>query len=203
MTTRLAVLACALALGAALGVQGCAQDRAAIQIQALCYPDESCGGDGGCGALLTGVPMLKGTTSGSSRFVVLLQVENQLPNNADLDLGRLNTNDAHVDGAAIEFEDGAAPSAEIHTNSWIAAGSISTVLAWIPVPAGTAAGTKVAQLRLRGYLDDGTRFETGDFAITFEYCTTCTIVGCGAEGVLCPPGATSQEPVVCNPTTTP
>jgi hypothetical protein len=193
MKTRLAVLA-ALALGTLAGAGGCADNRASIQVQSICYPTEACATEGGCELVLTGTPYAMGAT-----LRLLLQVENQLPDNADPDVGRLNTNDAHVDEVYIEYLPSLA-TAVTGTNSWLPANSTGIVSIAIPVPTVTGGAEIVARVRLRGYLDDDTRFETGEFPIVFVTCSGdgCpAATTCPAGAKTCPQGAEAQDPIVC------
>lgn len=202
MKTRSALLAAPLA--AVLAAGACADNRASIQIQAICYPTETCGGSGGCEQVLTGTPSLArdaSATPAGNALVLELQVENQLPENGDPALGRVNTNDAHVDELHVEYEGAPFAPATRDTNSWIPAESVGTALVAIPAPAYAADVLVKAKLRLRGYFDDGTRFETGEFPVAFAYCSGCGTACTTAE--TCPPGAGQQDPVVCIPDAAP
>jgi hypothetical protein len=191
-TALLAVLAAALA---------CADNRASIQIQAICYPTAACGAKGGCEKVLTGVPSLASDTTNGAALVLELQVENQLPQNGDSKLGRVNTNDAHIDEIAIEYDGAPIAPVTIDTSSWIPAATTATALVFIPVPPTSPDAYITARLRLRGYLDDSSRFETGEFPIAFAYCASCGAACTTAK--TCPPGAGAQDPVVCIPDVAP
>jgi hypothetical protein len=201
MTTRSAVLASALALGAALGVHGCADDRASIQIQAVCAPTDDCTFGGRCDAQFIGYPTLDTATSTTDRLWLFLQVENQLPDNEDPESGRLNTNDAHIDETTIEYEGPALPTVAVGSNFSVQASSTSVVsVDLIPesvgdlLPGGNY--ELVARVRFRGYYDDDTRFETGEFPITVRICSGCAPAACTGFGT-CPPTSEGQRPLAC------
>jgi hypothetical protein len=200
MTTRLAVLAAVLALGAAVGLDGCADDRAAIQIQAVCSPPEDCTFSGSCDMQFIGYPTIDvGTTT---RLWLFLQVENQLPDNTDLDLGRLNTNDAHIDETKIEYDGAPLPPVEVGSNFNVPAGGTAVVsVDAIPAAVGGLLATYsttevVARIRFGGYYDDDTRFETGEFPITIRVCSGCVGAVCGGAPT-CLPSSDGQLPIAC------
>jgi hypothetical protein len=201
MKTRNAVLASALAFGAALFGHGCADDRASVQIQSVCAPPDTCAFSGACEAQYISWPTLDTAASATDTVFLYLQVENQLPDNGNPDIGRLNTNDAHVDEAVIEYEGFPLPKAVVGSNFNIPASETSVVkVEVISSTAGTALGAftgeVVANLRLRGYYDDGTRFETGEFPITVRICSGCVGLSC-AGGPSCPPNSDGQLPISC------
>ena len=63
----------------------------------------------------------------------------------------------------------------------------------------------VVKVRMRGYYDDGNRFETNVFPITVRICSGC--VGSCPTGTIrtCPPASEGQLPLECikDSTTTP
>ncbi len=201
MKTSKTVLASALVLGAALLGHGCADDRATVQIQHVCSPPDTCAFDEGCDAQYISWPTLDRTASPTDTVILYLQVENQLPDNSNANTGRLNTNDAHVDEAIVEYEGVPLPKITAGMNLRVAAGSTSVVkVEVIPTAIGTAlaafTGELLANVRLGGYFDDGTRFETGDFAVTVRVCAGCVGLSC-AGGPTCPPNSEGQLPVTC------
>jgi hypothetical protein len=133
----------------------------------------------------------------------MLQVANNLPDNADDKLGRANTNDAHIDEIYVEYEGAASGATAVGANYTVPAGGTAVVSAKFPL--GTATnGEVLAHLRFRGYYDDGTRFETGDFPITIVVCAvggagTCAPVPSACVGVeTCPPIGAGQLPLNCS-----
>ncbi len=200
MTTRLAALASALALAA--GTSGCEDNRASIQIQSVCAPTDDCTFANTCDAQYISWPTLDVGASASDAVTLYLQVENQLPDNGDVANGRLNTNDAHVDEAVVEYEGAPLPKSIRGSNINIPASDSSIVKVEV-VPAGSGAtllpfagGEIVANLRFGGYYDDGTRFETGEFPITVRICLGCLGIACGGAPT-CPPNSEGQAPLTC------
>ena len=180
MKTRLAG-APFLALALAAGLGGCASDRSTVQLQALCYPTSDCTFADTCDTVYGGYAGI----SGAGTLVLFIQVSNNLPNNRNIQIGRLNTNDAHIDEIQISYSGAQTNTQTTGGNSYVPAGG-STV---VPLALGiTGAGEILANVRMRGYYDDGRSFETGDFPISIwaaaGVCgtTTCTTF-------TCPPGA--------------
>jgi hypothetical protein len=198
MKTRLAALASAVLLGVFAGASGCADNRASIQTQAICFPTDNCTFSETCEAQYIGYPTLDKSVSTS--LWLFLQVANQLPNNEDVSIGRLNTNDAHIDETSIEYEGALAGTQLVGSNYRVPAEGTAVVSVRMGLSgavAGTAAApTEVlARVRFRGYLDDGTRFETGDFPVSVKVCTGCAPAICAAPDDACP--QEGQRPVAC------
>jgi hypothetical protein len=208
MKTRALFLALPLlALGA---VGGCRDNSASLQIQAMCFPTDDCTFGSTCDNSFMGTPVLDPTlvnTTASGGLTLIFQLENQAPDNEDLDVGRTNTKDAQVDQVVIEYDGPAIPRQVKGTNVWIPANGNTLIL--IPViPPGfqaalTAYGTTngremTARVRLGGFWYDGSRFETAEFPVAVEICNGCA----GASGVCggfqtCPPSSSGQQPATC------
>jgi hypothetical protein len=208
MSTRPAAAASALAIGVLLGANGCVDNRASVQIQMICAPNETCTFSGECDAQFIGFVTLDHATSARDALWLVLQVENQLPNNADAATGRANTNDAHVDETVIEYVGVALPRAVVGSNFDVPAGGTAVISAEV-IPDAIQAGPAlqalapsaepreiVAKMRMRGYYDDATRFETGEFPVTIRICSGCAPVLCGGAGT-CPPLSEGQLPLDC------
>jgi hypothetical protein len=208
MKTRFATLASVLALGAAVGANGCVDNRASIQIQAICVPTDDCTFAETCDAQYIGYPTLDVGASAADRMWLVLQVENQLLDNGDPGTGKTNTNDAHVDETEIEYTGVALPTALVGSNYYVPAEGTAVISAEVipdVLQAGAALGAIaptaepreiVATIRMRGYLDDGSRFETGGYPITIRVCTGCVGSVCGG-GPTCPPDSDGQLPLSC------
>lgn len=203
MKTRNAVLASALALGAALFAHGCADDRASVQIQMVCFPTDDCTFSETCGAQYIGWVTLDTTQSANDVAWLFLQVENQLPDNSNANTGRLNTNDAHIDEVIVEYEGFPLPKVVIGSNFTVLAGGTSVISVEAVTATGGAAldianfaGELLAKIRLGGYYDDGTRFETGEFPVTIRVCAGCVGATCGGLAT-CPPSSEGQLPITC------
>jgi hypothetical protein len=167
---RLALLLPLLALAA------CRQNGASVQIQAICAATSTCTFSNSCGAVALGNPVLDpGLTD---YLTLILQLENQLPDNANGNLGKLNTNDAHVDEGVVDYEGALSGSAVVPASGLVKATSTGLIFvdvipatrgpALVAAPAFPLFSEVLATIRLRGYYDDGTRFETADFPVTVQ-----------------------------------
>src|SRR5512138_232288 len=200
MKTRLVALASVALLGALAGASGCVENRASVQTQAICMPPDSCTFSETCEAQYIGYPMLDKGASPNDTLWLTLQVGNNMPNNSNVDVGRVNTNDAHIDETVIAYEGAMGGEQSAGSNYLVPAAGTAVVSARLNLTAavaGAAAATTevVAHLRFRGYLDDGTRFETGDFPIAVLVCSGgCAPAACGTFGT-CPPGSEGQLPL--------
>ncbi len=206
MKTRLSAIALAAAFGAA--VSGCTTDqRQSVQIQTICVPSTSCTFKNACDAQYIGYPALDLAASPTQTLWLTVQVANQLPNNADPSVGKVNTNDAHIDETDVTYE-----GALVRTESYgsvfnVPAGStavISVQLHLVGATGGAGAATNevLANVKLKGSLDDGTRFESGPFPITVKVCqsgcgATSASLGCDPLKGICPPQSDGQLPLVC------
>ena len=107
-----------------------------------------------------------------------------------------------MDEVAVEYTGAFSGRVVLEANGSIPAGStkliIADIIPTVPAAAIAAPGTGVrkqivASVRLRGYYDDGSRFETDEFPIAITVCGNCTPV-C-ASGLYCL-GA-GQWPTAC------
>lgn len=188
----------------ALATTGCEDNLASVQIQAVCAPPDTCTFSGACDAQYISWPTLDLTASATDALTLYLQVENQLPDNGDVELGRVNTNDAHVDETIVEYDGVPLGKVIMGSNFHVPAASTAVVKVQ-PIVGGPATSTAlapfaggeiVANLRFGGYYDDGTRFETGEFPITVRICAGCLGTAC-AGGPTCPPNSEGQAPLTC------
>jgi len=85
---------------ALLAVAGCAPNRSSLSIQAACYPTDDCTFAATCDMQFIGTYQIPA----NGILWVPIQVANQLPENGDVGVGRVNSNDAHVNGAIVEFD---------------------------------------------------------------------------------------------------
>ncbi len=194
MKTRATLRALPLLALAFVGAAGCA-DNASVQVQAICSPTDDCTFSGTCDTQYIGYPTLDIGTSASDVLWLVLQVGNQLPNNADSDTWRVNTNDAHVDETVVEYQGALGGSKSVGSNFLVPAGGSAVVSVKLDMT-GAVVGPVLATLRMRGYFDDGTRFETGEFPISITVCSGCVPACLTAT---CPPSSSGQAPLVCIP----
>jgi hypothetical protein len=196
MKTRIVTLASAALLGVLSGASGCVENRASVQTQAICVPTDDCTFAETCDAQWIGYVTLDKGASPADVLWLTIQVANNMPNNEDLSVGRVNTNDAHIDETVIEYEGTLGGEQAVGSNFLVPADGTAVVSAKLGL-GSAAAGEVLAHLRFRGYLDDGTRFETGDFPITVIVCATgCAPAACGGAPT-CPPSSEGQLPLVC------
>ena len=207
MKTRAFLLALPiLALGA------CADNRSTLTIQGVCAPKGTCTFSGKCDAFALGNPVLDPGAFGTAApfLTLILQVENQLVDNSSSDLMRHNTNGAHVDEAVVEYSGLVSGKAVFGASGDI--GANSTTVIWVDVIPGVIGQTIPAaapvwpmyeeiqaKVRLRGYLDDNTRFETGEYPVTVQVSDTQTST-VGGSGVATCAGAcphVGQWPSAC------
>jgi hypothetical protein len=182
------------------GTAGCkADNHASIELFALCgMPEdaESCATSGECDTFFAGRPFV--FTFAESAFVpglifqnqldLFLQVNNQLPNNADPTAGRVNTNDAifesyelsfdvrdTFDAAGVFFPVSVADVSYPAVSTIPANSSFTPFVPLIPRAQLAAIGaqmfaggdddstaTVIVKLRVKGHLEDGSEFETGE-----------------------------------------
>ncbi len=205
MSTRFHSIASMIAVATAVAAGGCVDNRASIEIQHICQPSNDCTFTATCDEALS-YPTLDATVSPNATLALYLQVANQNVNNANAGIGRANTNDAHVDEEHVEFDRVPLPPTTIGASYEVPAAGTSVIkfeaiprvlnassflAAFAPTPNPVEI---VARIRLRGYYDDGTRFETGEFPIAIRICSGCLTASACAT---CPPSSSGQLPLVC------
>jgi hypothetical protein len=210
MKTRALLLALPIV---AVAVASCRDNRASVTIQDICYPTKDCAFADKCDKRLIGAAIVDATGADQGEVVTFLQVANQLADNSSADLGRTNTNDAHLDQVAIEYEGAGLPK-DVYNLSNVRVptagstvvqieairGQAATQAALAAFAASAARPQLVANVRLRGYFDDGSRFETGEFPIAVDVCSGCVAAAtCGAGQQACP-NVAGMEPTVCGST---
>jgi hypothetical protein len=177
----------ALLLALPLLALSCRDNGASVQIQDICYPAESCQFGNSCDRVLLGNPVVD-ISYGTSFLGLFIQVENQTRDNEDSDTYRTNTNDAHIDEIVVEYEGAAIPAQTRFTNQRVPANS-TQVVAVAAVPGAydlvLVPSTEVlALIRMRGYFDNGSRFETAEFPVAVDVCDGC-VVPCEAGKFVC------------------
>lgn len=175
----------------ASGAAGCVDDRASVEIFAICTMTDDCTFANECDAQFMGAIYY---TTGGAMLQLPMEIHNQVPNNEDLGSGRVNSNDAHITGGTVVYEGAAVAGVmpgdwSFFTNATIPAGGSS--LAWVYLASGgIPAGAYTANLKLSGYFDNGNDFETGPFPIgllagTFgSFCPTGTVDACPGTGAV-------------------
>jgi hypothetical protein len=211
MTSRLAPLLLAL-----LALVGCVKDNgASIEIFETCFPPAP-DTNGGCSwpATCTATPL--GTyvidVGGTDYLFLGIQVNNNLPNNADASSGRLNTNDVFIDTFTVDYEVSGVSGVSVPSisgptqiqNTVPAGGdgvvgvdllrldpttlaALNTAVAGLP--AGETSFRIVATMRLHGVLGDTSKFETAPRKFGVDVCVGCMGVpacGSGKVAAACP-----------------
>jgi hypothetical protein len=195
MKTRILALASAAALGAFLGAAGCVENRASVQTQAICAPTDDCTFTETCDAQYIGYVELDKAVSPNDTVWLLLQVGNLVSNNAEPSIGRTNTHDAHIDETSIEYEGAMGGEELVGSNFQVPAAGTAVVSVKMSLGAATT-GEVLAHIRFRGYYDDGTRFETGDFPVTVKVTQSVGGLPVCPTGT-CPPDSEGQLPLTC------
>lgn len=175
-------LLCAVALFAA---SGCADNNASIQLAAICSaPDDAaaCSFSSTCDQQYIGDVAIDLDDTSSLQLIV--QVNNQLPDNASAGAKRVNTNDAFVRATVTRFEGVSLPETfeQVPGSAWVQAGG-SSVISIEPIDVSAAAALRAmipagnrlitAYVKLLGVYSDTTEFETGEFAIPIYACRGC------------------------------
>lgn len=184
-----------LALGLLLGAAGCVDDRASLEIYGICAMTDDCTFGAACDVYHMGTVDF---ATGGSMLMVAFELHNQLPNNADLASGRVNSNDAHVDGGSVEFKvDGTVVSTWgfLTGNSVIPADGTGLVWTYL-APSTLPVGVYTAELTLTGYYDNGNDFETGPFPVGLRVFAAGT-TWCPLGTVDVCPGTGDQGVVAC------
>jgi hypothetical protein len=167
---------------------GCVKNDASVEMYGICAFTSTCTFTGTCSAMMLDRPWTAG-----SELVLMVQFNNQLPNNADATMGMANTNDARVQRYEITYTAAVAlPSAAMDVQYTVPAAGSSVLAVWA-VPPGTAAaaaisalgsGNVTAHVVASGQYVNGSTFTTGPFDIVFEICGGC--LGSCTSGVYCP-----------------
>jgi hypothetical protein len=162
----------ALALVLAVFGTGCGRsNQASIEIAALCFPTDDCTFSATCSeVLLTGTLWVD--LQATPVLVFPIQINNQRLDNADIESGRVNTNNAVIDRFEMTYQvNGSAIAAAVSAQTIVVPAAGSTVAGVTLIPAGSAlaglpSGTWVSvQLKVHGSYQDGTEFDTGEHPI--------------------------------------
>lgn len=186
----------------------CVDNHASIEIFGICSPDddaEACEPPPGeCDRYVAARPWMTTTVDVGRPFdpvlgslELFMQLNNQLPNNANEELGRVNTNDFIVEYFVLEFTSStglAIPPIPEYPTLAPPVPASGTTSAWLPIipweiaayleaamPADSSA-IVTTSVRVVGHLLDGSTIETGAFEIPVDvYNATYT-------GAICPAG---------------
>jgi hypothetical protein len=210
-----------LLLAASLAT-GCVDNDASVLIDAACFPpapeNGQCIVSDSCELFLTGIPYVDLMTTGNS-FVLPIQLQNQLADNANASASSTNAHiafvdelrftyraaaqDTNADGVAevpaLLLEDVPAPMTSFSIDPG------GTAVAWMELIAPGVGNTLVAsgtrrvtvEVSAAGHYNSGRSFETGPFQIIADMCRGCApaVSPCalGELYLACPqPGQTSS-----------
>jgi hypothetical protein len=186
--TKSALAIAALLAGLSLGACTSDNESIGLSVSTICAPTDACTFQAKCDAQYIGEIVFD--VAAARRQTLFVQVNNALPNNADLANGRLNTNDAHLTSFELTYSGFAlASSLDLVDYSVPANGTAVVGLDLVPVQTlaltGPAAGgysQAVAQVVAKGHLDDGSSFETGKFPVAFTVCNGCLAAAYACTG---------------------
>lgn len=194
MTAR--PFAAALALGAL--ATGCVDNSMSIEFYAICAPPddaEACEWGSTCDEVVGSDRLWATVTVGGAPnyLVQSIQLNNQLPNTEDLDLGRVNVNDFIGDAWLLSYSGLAGVADKVHAANFTvpAQGSQSPFIPVIPedrmtqigaamATAGLAEALVVVEVRARGRLVGGQQIETAPFKVAVD------VLNADFTGVACP-----------------
>lgn len=170
--------ALALAVVAAAPLAACTgvNESSSVAISAVCALTEECTFTAECSAQYIGDYVFD--RSVANQFWVPVQINNRLANNADETSGRVNTNDAHITSFEVSYVNFGLASATKAVNYTVPAGGAATVGLYIVPPqaaavTGTGTQESLARVVAKGYFENGSSFETGEFPIAFTTCSGC------------------------------
>lgn len=170
MNTRALALAAVLS-GLPLGACTSTNESVSVVISAVCLPTDDCSFTAECAAQYIGDYIVDGT---ADQFWLPVQVNNRLIDNAEEPL-RVNTNDAHITSFEITYQGFVLASAVVPVNFRVPAAGFATVGLFLVPPQPGALGAPAATVQVlarvvaKGYFENGSSFETGEFPISFTF----------------------------------
>ncbi len=208
MKTATRILLASLLLASA-----CVDDKPVVQMRHVCAPPDdatSCSFDAECDGVYLGEYVFD--VASASRLTLFVEVGNQMLDNANPELGRVNTHDAYVQQVDITYRGALALDPTAHLLQRLIPANGSSVVTLFPIteasaaqlgglglPAGASAEV-VAEVRLSGKLaDESTEFETAAYEIPIRVCNGCIpVFGCVDPLqflVTCPPDLVTLAPL--------
>jgi len=208
MKTATRILLASLLLATA-----CVDDKPVVQMKHVCAPPDdatACSFDAECDGVYLGEYVFD--VASASRLTLFVEVANQMLDNANPELGRVNTHDAYVQQADVTYRGALALDPTTHLLQRMVPANGSSVVTLFPIteasaaqigtlglPAGASAEI-VAEVRLRGKLgDESTEFDTAAYEIPIRVCNGCVpVFGCVDPLqflVTCPPDLVTLAPL--------
>jgi hypothetical protein len=172
---------------AVLLLAGCPAEFSGVTIVGVCSPPEpvnnACTYPATCDTFFAGTAILDAAAgqAGGVDFRLPVEIDNQLPNNADTANGRINTNDAQVQSWEVTYPGTSVPSWNVGATVTIkASGTSGALLRLIRVQdfaalAPNGAGTRqvVVSVRGHGVLGSQDAFTTAWFDVPVTVCNDC------------------------------
>ncbi len=165
---------------------GCMRpNRASVEVYSICSPSDDCTFKAKCDMQYMGNQIVDLDLTGNISLAV--EVHNQLTNNANEDLGQANTHDARVQQVVTSYSAPFAVASATTDIQQIVPANGTSVLgielldaaAYADLAAGVGAGLSVqviADVKLKGILADGSKFETGEYRVPVQVCRGCLAV---------------------------
>jgi Na+(H+)/acetate symporter ActP len=201
MTTKVQRL-CVLAL--AVAASGCVDNNASVEMFGICAPPtdaQTCTVTAGaCGTYLAGRPYVYTTTGGAANQLELfMQVNDEMPQDTNVDAGHTNSKDAFITEFDISFTSpdlSGIPSVVYPASSVpvAAGGSSSMVVALVPANAlaaisslmkgaGLTQAVVVSNIVMKGHFNDGQSFKSGTYSAAVDVVDANFIPqGCATAG---------------------
>jgi hypothetical protein len=191
-----------LLLLAPLALAGaCVDTNAPVQLFSVCAPPaaDNCTFSATCDAQYIGVNTVD-LAAAPQRFWIFVEVHNQLVQNDDGGIGRVNTNDAYLQEVHVTYR-GLPLDPTAHLLQSVVPANGTSVVSLFPMTEATIAqlgtlglaGTVdlVAVVTVKGILGDGSKWESAPWELPIRVCTGCIgTFGCPTVGdilVNCPP----------------
>lgn len=175
---------------AAASLAGCmVQDDSTVKIGNLCAPTDDCTFADTCDAIAMdgrlAVDLL--TTGNTLEFPI--QIDNQLPDNADVVNGRVNTNDARIERLELRYQaSGFAIPRVVSNETHVVPAEGSTVIMAHLIPPAAGAALRAALpagpvevmifMKAVGQYGSGHEFETGEYPISVDVTQQGFVQGC-------------------------
>jgi hypothetical protein len=176
------ILSLVILLGTAAS-SGCAPDRGSLEAFAICAMTKDCTFKNECDLVVMGAIQYDSGATVALEFPI--QLNNQLLNNANPALGRVNTNDAHVTGYILDFDPGGPADMTLEVGHHTVPAA-SSQLVWVyAAPPSSPTGNYSVNISFFGYYDNGHEFETPPFPIALEVgtftaaCPVGEVLTCG------------------------
>jgi hypothetical protein len=188
-----------IALPLAFGLPGCVDNQAFIEFANLCFPQpataaNTCPASSNTCTTIVGEGRLFVDIGVVGELIQQIQINNQLPDNADATTGRVNTNDALIEEFRFTYSTAGAsiPSTSSPQTVLVPAANSQSPFV-IVMPPGIIAVLSalstprevVVNVSAAGHLKDGSTFVAGPYPIPVDVCSGCAgVTTCPQAGQL-------------------